>query len=155
MDPQGIGLAPHPVVCLVLQVGDAEKFPQALTFKSLDYCFRVSKQGPGFTVIEDGSDNRDLYSLNLLMKLKLLRRQILFSLVIAKATLMRSSAEQVPSLHRIAPRQLKLVTFSNYWPFILTSARMLLVPLVMILLIFVLSSISNAVALSTSLLLKS
>ena len=29
-------LAPHPVVGLVLQVGDAEKFPQALGFEGLD-----------------------------------------------------------------------------------------------------------------------
>ena len=29
-------LAPHPVVGLVLHVGDAEKFPQALGFESLD-----------------------------------------------------------------------------------------------------------------------
>ena len=31
-----VDLAPHPVVGLVLQVGDAEKFPQALGFESLD-----------------------------------------------------------------------------------------------------------------------
>ena len=38
-------LAPHPVVCLVLKVRDAEKFPQALGFESLDPFLRVSKQG--------------------------------------------------------------------------------------------------------------
>ena len=40
-----------------------------------------------------------------------LHRQILFSLAIAdfaEAILMRTSAEQVPSLHRVAPRYLKL-----------------------------------------------
>ena len=45
------------------------------------------------------------------MKLMVLHRQILFSLAIAdfaKAILMRTSAEQVPSLHRVAPRYLKL-----------------------------------------------
>ena len=31
-----VDLAPHPVVCLVLQVGDAKKFPQVLGFESLD-----------------------------------------------------------------------------------------------------------------------
>ena len=31
-----VDLAPHPVVGLVLQVGDAEKFPHALGFESLD-----------------------------------------------------------------------------------------------------------------------
>ena len=49
----------HPVVGLVLQVGDAEKFPQALGFESLDPFLRVSEQGPCFTAIEeDGDDKR-------------------------------------------------------------------------------------------------
>ena len=35
---------PHPVVGLVLQVGDAEKFPDAFSFESLDqFFFRVNK----------------------------------------------------------------------------------------------------------------
>ena len=43
---------PLPVVGLVLQVGNEEKFPQALGF-------RVSKQGPCFTTMEeDGGDKR-------------------------------------------------------------------------------------------------
>ena len=42
-----VDLALHPVVGLVLQVGDAEMFPEA-----------VSQQGPGFTAIEDGGDER-------------------------------------------------------------------------------------------------
>ena len=45
---------------------------------------------------------------------------------------MRTSTEHVPSLHRVAPRYLKLVTSSNYWPFKLISALMLYVLLVMI-----------------------
>ena len=47
---------------------------------------------------------RDMHSLNLLAKLMVLYRQILFSLAtaaIAEAILMRTSAEQVPSLHRV------------------------------------------------------
>ena len=36
-----VDLAPHPVVGLVLQIGDA-KFPQALGFKGLDSFPRVS-----------------------------------------------------------------------------------------------------------------
>ena len=40
-----VDLVPHPIVHLVLQAGDMEKFPQALGFKSLDPFFRVSKQG--------------------------------------------------------------------------------------------------------------
>ena len=38
-----VDLAPHPVVVLVLQVGDEEKIPQALGFKSLILFSRVSK----------------------------------------------------------------------------------------------------------------
>ena len=34
-----VDFAPHPVVGLVLQVGDVEKFPQALGFESLDPFF--------------------------------------------------------------------------------------------------------------------
>ena len=45
VDRKKVDFAPHPVIGLVLQGGDAEKFPQALGFKSLDSFFRVSKQG--------------------------------------------------------------------------------------------------------------
>ena len=48
-----VGLAPHPVVGLVLQVGAVEKFSHALGFKSLDPFFSISKQGPCFTAIEE------------------------------------------------------------------------------------------------------
>ena len=74
--------------------------------------------------------------LNLLAKLMVLHCQILFSLAIAVspgAILMRTFAEQVASLHKVAPRYLKLVTSSNFWPFMLISALMLSVLLVMIL----------------------
>ena len=53
-----VDLAPQPVVGLVLQVGDAEKFPQSLGFESLDHFLGVSKQGPCFTAIEDQGDKR-------------------------------------------------------------------------------------------------
>ena len=47
------------VTGLVLQVGDAKKFPQALGFESLDLFLRVSKQGLCFTDTEEnGSDKR-------------------------------------------------------------------------------------------------
>ena len=45
------------------------------------------------------------------------RSQNLFSLTIAaiaEAILMRTSAEQAPSLHMVAPRDLKLFTSSNF-----------------------------------------
>ena len=61
-----VDLALHPVTGLVLQVGDTEKFPLALSFEILDPVFRVIKQGPCFTAVEeDGSDK----STNLLAKL--------------------------------------------------------------------------------------
>ena len=43
-----VDLAPHPVIGLVLQVGDREKFPQTLGFEGLDPFLRVGKQGPCF-----------------------------------------------------------------------------------------------------------
>ena len=79
---------------------------------------------------------RNLYSLNLLAKLMVLHREILLSLAIAaiaEAILIQTSDEQVQSLHRVAPRCLKLDTSSNFWPFMLISALMLFVLLVMIL----------------------
>ena len=90
--------------------------------------------------------------------LMVLRCQILFSLAtaaIAEAMLMQTSAEQVPSLYRVAHRYLKLVTCSNFWPFMLISVLMLFVLLVMILLFSVLTSFPYAVALSMSLLVES
>ena len=50
---KGVDLAPHPVVGLVLQVGNAEKFPQALGFEGPDPYPRVSQQGPCFTGKEE------------------------------------------------------------------------------------------------------
>ena len=91
----------------------------------------------------------------MLAKLIVLHRQILFSLAIAaivEAILMRTSAEQMTSLHRVAPRYLKLVTSSHFWPFMPIFALMLFELLVMILLFSVLTSIPHAVVLSTSLL---
>ena len=76
-----------------------------------------------------------------------LHHQILFSLTnaaMAEAILMRTSAEQV-----------SLVTSFSFWPFMLKSALMLIVLLVMSLLCAVLTPILYAVALSTSLLVRS
>ena len=56
---KGVDLALHPVTGLVIQGGDAEKFPHALGFESLDAFFPVSKQGRCFTATdEDESDKR-------------------------------------------------------------------------------------------------
>ena len=58
---------------------------------------------------------KDLYNLNLPVKLMVFHHQILFNLAIAEAILMQISAEQVPSLHSVAHRYLKkLVTSSNF-----------------------------------------
>ena len=48
-----VELAPHPVVGLVHRVGNTEKFPQALGFESLDLLFRISRQSPCSTAIEE------------------------------------------------------------------------------------------------------
>ena len=58
-----VDLAPHPVVRLVLQVADAERFPQAFGFKGLDLVFSVSKQGLCFTAIEEDGGNKRLVQL--------------------------------------------------------------------------------------------
>ena len=79
---KGADLGPHPVAGLVVKVGDAEKFFRVLGFKGLD---------PFLTV----------------------RLLIPFSLAIAaiaEAILVRTSAAKVSSLHRVAPKYLKLVT---------------------------------------------
>ena len=74
-----VDLAPHPVDGLVLQVGDTEKFPQALGYKNLDPFFRVNKQSQCFTAVEkDGGDKR-LVELELACKLMVLHRYVLFN----------------------------------------------------------------------------
>ena len=63
-----VDLAPHPVLGVMLEVGDVEKSPHALSFKSLDHFVKVSKQGPCFTAkVEDEVDKRlsQFQSLNL------------------------------------------------------------------------------------------
>ena len=65
----------HPVVGLVLQVGDAEKFPQAQGFESLDpfseSAGRVHLSQPQRRM----EVTRDLKSLSLLAELMVLHRQ--------------------------------------------------------------------------------
>ena len=143
-----VDLAMHPVVGLVLQLGDAEKL-QALGFESLDFFFSFRSHG----------GNKTLVDLELaLVKLMVLHSQILLSLAIdaiAEAIPMRISAEEVSSLYRVAPRYVKLVTSSNVWPLILIYALTSFVLLAIILLFSVLTPIPYAVVLSTSLLVRS
>ena len=54
-----VDLDPHPVIGLVLQPGNEEKFPHALGLKNLDPFLRVSKQGPCLRAIK--KDASDLY----------------------------------------------------------------------------------------------
>ena len=132
---KGVDLALYPVFDLVLHVGDAKKFPQAIGFKGLDHFLRDSKQGPHFT---DGGDKR-LSELELACKADDVAK-ILFSLAIAEAILMQTSDQQVPPLQRVAPRYLKQVTSFNFWLFMLISALMLFSLFIMILLFSVLTS---------------
>ena len=92
----------------MLQVGDTEKFPQALGFESLDPFWVFSESASRIHIAQPQrrmEETRDLYGVHLLVKWMVLPRQILFSLAIAaiaEAILMRFPAKQVPSLHRIA-----------------------------------------------------
>ena len=43
-----VGLAPHTVVGLVLEVGDTEKFPRSVGFESLDPFFQSQPAGSTF-----------------------------------------------------------------------------------------------------------
>ena len=61
-----LDLAPDPAVGLLLQAGDAEKFPHAL--ESLDPFFRISKQGPCFTAVEENGGDERLVQLELACK---------------------------------------------------------------------------------------
>ena len=45
---EGLDFASQPVVGIVLQVGDSEKFTQALGYEGLDPFLRVNEQGPCF-----------------------------------------------------------------------------------------------------------
>ena len=57
-------------------------------------------------------------------------------------------------MHRVAPRYMKLVISSNFWPFMLISVLMCML-LVMIVLFSMLTSIPYATALSMKLLVRS
>ena len=61
---RGVDLAPHPVVGLVVQVGDAEEFPSTLGFEGLDLFLRVSKKGPCFIAIEEDGGGIGLFELS-------------------------------------------------------------------------------------------
>ena len=63
-----VDFAPNPVVGLLLQVGDVEKFPQALGIQRLDPFPSVSKQGPCFTAIEEDGGDRRLVEIDLACK---------------------------------------------------------------------------------------
>ena len=63
-----VDLALHLVTGLVQKVRDAEKFPQALGFESLGPFFRVRKQGPCFTAIEEDGGDKRLVQLELALQ---------------------------------------------------------------------------------------
>ena len=94
---------------------------------------------------------RDLFNWNLTLKLMALLRHSLFNLaitVIVQTILMQVSAEQLLSVHRVAPRYLKLVSSSNFCLFMLIFVLMSFALLIMIFLFSVLTSISYVLALS-------
>ena len=56
-------LAPHPVVSVVLQAGDAEKFPEAHGFESLDPFSESARQGPCLRATEESEGDTRLGQL--------------------------------------------------------------------------------------------
>ena len=60
-----VDLAPHPVVGLVLQAGDANKFPWAFGFRRSGSFSQIRKQGPCFTDIEENRGDKRLVQLEL------------------------------------------------------------------------------------------
>ena len=67
---------------------------------------------------------RDLYNLNLPAKLMVFHRQLLFNSAIAAIMQSRCGflLSRCHPFYRIAVRNLKLLTCSNFWPFMLISA---------------------------------
>ena len=70
-----VDLAPHPVVGHELQVGDAEKFPQAPGLESLDPFFKVRKLVPCLTAIEEDGGDKKLVELELACFKKVILQQ--------------------------------------------------------------------------------
>ena len=54
--------APHPVVGLVVQVGDAEKFPQAFGFENPNPFFRSQQAGSMFHSHRGGWRRKEAYT---------------------------------------------------------------------------------------------
>ena len=92
-----------------------------LALKAWILFFRVSKQDPCFTAIEEEGGDKRLVELDLTCK-----------------------------AGGVAPRYFKLVTSCTFWPFMLISALVLFVLLVTILLFAVMTLIPYALALSVS-----
>ena len=66
---KAVDLAPHPVVCLVLRVEDTENFLMHLISKTWNpFLFRVSKQEPCFTAVEEDGGDKKLVELELACK---------------------------------------------------------------------------------------
>ena len=79
-----VDIAPHPVVGLVLQVENAEKFPSALCFESLDPFFFESARRVHVSQPQRRMEvTRDSYNLNFLAKLMVVLHQIRFNLALA------------------------------------------------------------------------
>ena len=148
MSFQEVDLALLPVVGLV---GDAEKSPQALGLESLGPFLGVSKQRPFLIAIEEDVDDNKLVIAELVARLVVLLRYT----AITDAIQTRISAAQMSSLHRVAPMYLKLVTASNFRPYMLAYALMSFVLLVITLLFSLLTSIPCALALPKNLSLTS
>ena len=152
-----VDFAPHPVFGLVLWVEDAEKFRHALGFGNLILFFWVSKQGPCFTAIEEVGGDKMIVELELACRGDGVAQPDPIQSGYCCHCLGNPDADLCPAgaiLAQGSSQLLEAGPCSNCWPFELTSALMLFILLVTILLFSVLTFIPYAVALSKSLFVK-
>ena len=90
----------------------------------MDPVLRVRKQGPCFTASEEDGGDKSGKRLVQACETNGLFCYVLFKLTITAVADAIPVREQVSAMHRVAARYLKLVTFSNIWPFIAIPALM-------------------------------
>ena len=121
MDPQGSWSCSAPSRWSCAKRRGYGEVSSCTFFRKPGSFFTVSKQGPCFTAVEEDGGDKSLLSLNVLPKL-MLHCQILFSLAIAATAEAILTQTSLPSFKSVTPRYLKLITSSNFWPFLLKSA---------------------------------
>ncbi|KAH3843247.1 hypothetical protein DPMN_116758 [Dreissena polymorpha] len=138
------------LVCLVLRVGNAEQSSDTFMFECLYHAFCVRVKRPGLAAKEyDGDyEGRLEHVLGKLMEQLVHNMHSLAIAAVAMAIFIRTSAALVPSLNRVAPKYLKLVTSSSFLLFMVMCALMLVMLFTMVFDFPLLTSIPYAPALS-------